>query len=462
MPFEDVMIKTTRRLVAGTVDARILRATLLVGSLTVLAKVAATAKEIFVASSFGRSDVVDAFLIAFLVPQTVISVGGACFSASLVPVFAKVQVERGERQAEALLTKTLVASEALLIAFSVLVGICAPLVIHILGSSFSPAKRALTCQLSYWLLPSVVLNGFTAITGSILNVHRRFLITSVTPVVTPGITLLAIVFEVHRWGIWALVVGTVAGYVCEAIIILIAYLGAGFRLRWGSAELNGDVKAILIQYLPLLGGGMLTGGISLVDQSMTATLAAGSVAAFAYGTKVVNVILMVVTGSLSTVLIPHFSEMLAQGDWRGCERTIRVYSRLLMAICVPLTIGMIAFSHPMIRGLYQHGAFRPSDTVVVSAVQIAYAISIPFASLGIIHVRFLSSVRRNELLLLSGFQNLVLDIILDIILGKMFGVAGIALATTLFYIASCALLIYLSGREMRRFRQGRVPLPSCG
>jgi putative peptidoglycan lipid II flippase len=112
--------------------------------------------------------------------------------------------------------------------------------------------------------------------------------------------------------------------------------------------------------------------------------------------------------------------------------------------------------------LYQHGAFTANDTRVVSAVQIAYAISIPFVGLGCIYVRFLSSVRRNEILMLVGVINLVLDIVFDIVFGKMFGVAGIALATSLFYVASCALLIYFGRRELRRLSQDRMPLLSRG
>jgi putative peptidoglycan lipid II flippase len=131
-------------------------------------------------------------------------------------------------------------------------------------------------------------------------------------------------------------------------------------------------------------------------------------------------------------------------------------------VCVPLTIGMITFSHPLIRCLYQHGAFTSNDTRIVSAVQIAYAISIPFVGLGIIYVRVLSSVRRNDILMMSAGLNLVLDIVFDIVLGKMFGVAGIALATSLFYVASCALVVYYGRRELRRLSQDRMPLLSCG
>jgi putative peptidoglycan lipid II flippase len=293
-------------------------------------------------------------------------------------------------------------------------------------------------------------------------VYRRFLVTSITPLLTPLLTLLIIALYVNRWGIWTLVIGTLIGATTEALITLLAFLGCGLRLTWGGNDLGHEVRSVLRQYLPLLGAGVLTGGIGLVDQSITASLPAGSVAAFAYGTKVVAVILTVISGSLGTVLIPYFSEMAAQNDWQGCKRTISIYSRLLLIVCVPLTIGMITFSHPLIRCLYQHGAFTANDSRVVSAVQIAYSISIPFMSLGCIYVRFLSSVRRNEILMLVGVINLVLDIVFDIVFGKMFGVAGIALATSLFYVASCALLAYFGRRELRRLSQDRMPLLSRG
>jgi len=462
MQLKETLLVSWRRLSTGGVNASIFRAVMLVGGFSVLVKVAATIKELLVANSFGRSDAVDAFLIAFLIPQTIINLSTTSFSASLVPVFARVRAERGQLSAQSLLMRTLVASEAALVGLSALLGFCAPWIMRALGSNFSPAKRDLTCYLCYWLLPYVVINGFTIILGAVLNVYRRFLVTSITPLLTPLLTLLTVALYANRWGIWTLVIGTLIGAITEALVTLLAFLVCGLRLTWGGDDLGHEVKSVLKQYLPLLGAGVLTGGIGLVDQSITASLPAGSVAAFAYGTKVVAVILTVASVSLGTVLIPYFSEMAAQNDWQGCKRTISIYSRLLLIVCVPLTIGMITFSHPLIRCLYQHGAFTANDTRVVSAVQIAYAISIPFMSLGCIYVRFLSSVRRNEILMLVGVINLVLDIVFDIVFGKMFGVAGIALATSLFYVASCALLIYFGRRELRRLSQDRMPLLSRG
>jgi putative peptidoglycan lipid II flippase len=462
MQLKETLLVSWRRLSTGGVNASIFRAAMLVGGFSVVVKVAATIKELLVANSFGRSDAVDAFLIAFLIPQTIINLTTNSFGASLVPVFARVRAERGQLSAQSVLMRTLVASEAVLVAFSALVGFCAPWIMRALGSNFSQIKRDLTCHLLYWLLPYVVINGFTIILGAVLNVYRRFLVTSITPLLTPLLTLLTIALYANRWGIWTLVIGTVIGAAAEALVTILAFLGYGLRLTWGGDDLGHEVKSVLRQYLPLLGGGVLTGGIGLVDQSITAALSSGSVAAFAYGTKVVSVILTIITASLSTVLIPYFSEMVAQHDWSGCQRTIRIYSRLLLTVCVPLTIGMITFSHPLIRCLYQHGAFTSNDTRIVSAVQIAYAISIPFVGLGIIYVRVLSSVRRNDILMMSAGLNLVLDIVFDIVLGKMFGVAGIALATSLFYVASCALVVYYGRRELRRLSQDRMPLLSCG
>lgn len=446
---------------SGSVDEGIFRAAVLVGSFSILIKIAATARELLVANNFGRSDQVDAFLIAFVLPQTIINLVSSAFSASLIPVFSAVRAERGQIAAESLLTRTLVASEGILVAFSLLAATCTPCIIRVLGSGFSPTKRDLTCRLFYWLLPTVAFNGMTVILGAVLNVHRRFLATSCTPMVTPLLTLMLVGTCARIWGVWTLVIGTFAGSCVESLIMLNYFLAHGLKLRWKQCGLNGELRLVLRQYLPLLGGGILTGGLGLVDQAVTADMPAGSVGAYAYGTRIVGVILAVVSGSMSTALTPYFAEMVTHGDWSGCRTTIRTYSRLMIAISLPLTMGMICFSYPLVRGLYQHGAFTATDTSVVSGVQIANSISIPFVSVGIIYVRFLSTVRRNEILMASAAVNLVLDVVFDVVFGKIFGVAGVALATSGFYVVSCAMLVCYGHRELRRLSAISLPILPC-
>src|SRR5208337_4432599 len=124
--------------------------------------------------------------------------------------------------------------------------------------------------------------------------------------------------------------------------------------------------------------GVVASGGLLVDQSMAAMLPSGSVSALAYAYRFVSVVLALVAGAVSTAVVPHFSRMVAHLDWDGCRSTLRTWVRITALVSVPIAAALIAGSHLLIRLTFQHGAFRPADTAVVTPVLAMYAIQIPF------------------------------------------------------------------------------------
>ncbi|HEY2914912.1 MAG TPA: lipid II flippase MurJ, partial [Candidatus Angelobacter sp.] len=86
------------------------------------------------------------------------------------------------------------------------------------------------------------------------------------------------------------------------------------------------------------------------------------------------------------------------------------------------------------------GAFQASDTDLVSRVQMCYFIQIPFYMCGMLFVRFLSSIRRNDVLMYGSAISLVLDVSLNLVLMRKMGIAGIALSTSLVYLVAFVIL----------------------
>ena len=105
-------------------------------------------------------------------------------------------------------------------------------------------------------------------------------------------------------------------------------------------------------------------------------------------------------GTVATATLPYFSRMAAENDWAACWHTLKRYSILLLATTVPLTLLFIAFSRPLVQGLYQHGAFTVADADLVARLQALLAIQIPCLALCALLVRFIfreaDSVRRRE------------------------------------------------------------------
>jgi len=198
--------------------------------------------------------------------------------------------------------------------------------------------------------------------------------------------------------------------------------------------------------MPMLGAAFLMGGTALVDQSMAAMLSGGSVAALSYASKVISVVMAIGSLALSTAALPYFSQMAARGDWYGCRHTLKRYTVLVFVVTVPSTFLLIFFSQPLVKILFQRGAFTSADTELVSRVQIYYSIQIPFYILGALFLRFLSAAKRNDAIMYISAISLVADVVLHLVLMRIWGVAGIALSTSLVYVLAFALLAFCSIR----------------
>jgi putative peptidoglycan lipid II flippase len=98
-----------------------------------------------------------------------------------------------------------------------------------------------------------------------------------------------------------------------------------------------------------------------------------------------------------------------------------------------------------VRLLFERGAFTSVDTWHVSQVQALFILQVPFYFLGILMVRLISSLKKNQLLMKAAIINLISKIILNYLLMQKLGTAGIALSTTFVYIISliyCSIMLY--------------------
>jgi putative peptidoglycan lipid II flippase len=196
-------------------------------------------------------------------------------------------------------------------------------------------------------------------------------------------------------------------------------------------------------------GLVLTSSSWAIGQAMATTLPAGSVASLNYGNKVVAMITEVGSMSLATAVLPHFSVMVARHDWTAIRRTIRVYVRLIILGMVPATLILILLSTTIVRLLFERGAFTEADTSLVARIQDLYLLQVPFVMLGMLFVRLASSLQRNQILLVGAVITLPLNVVLNITLMRLLGVAGIALSTSLTLLALCCYLMLSVHRTLR-------------
>jgi putative peptidoglycan lipid II flippase len=311
---------------------------------------------------------------------------------------------------------------------------------------FPAAKLDLSVRLFYALLPLVFMTGIATNCTAVLNTVDRFAWPALVPVVTPVAIILGALLLGGRLGIWVMVYANLAGALLHVALVvrMMEKHGYRFRLKWFG--MTAPMREVAHQYGPVLLGAVVASGGLLVDQAMAAMLPAGSVSALAYANRFVGVFLTLLAGAISTAIVPYFSRTIALQDWAGCRHILISWFKITALISTPVALGLIAGSHLLIRVAFQHGAFSAGDTAVVTPVLAMYAIQIPFFVSSRVFYRFIVAMRRSDLILYCGILSLVLDIVLNIILMRWLGVAGIALATSLWSISMFFFLWYWAWR----------------
>lgn len=426
----------------GTTNRRIFSAMVTVAVMTILVKLVAAAKEIAVAGYFGTGNVVDAFLIAFLLPTFAITLLAGSFSSAMMPAYIRVRDNASAQSARQLFSSVLVLALLFMVSTAIVLAMLAPVVLPLLGSGFSVQTMELALSLFYWLLPVLVLGGVSKIYAVAINADERFMMVALVPAITPILSVVLLVLFSEQVGIYALAAGVLVGSVIELSILATFAAGRGLPIlpRWFG--FSDELRSVMRQYAPMVAAAFLMSGTVLVDQAMAAMLESGSVATLNYANKVVAMILGVGSLALATAVFPHFSRMVAKEEWAAVRHTFGTYTRLILSISLPITVVLYLSSESIIGILFERGAFSAQDTRLVGQAQAFYMLQIPFYVLGIMGVRLLSAVARNQVLMKISFVNLLVNIGANYVFMLKFGVVGIALSTAVVYVLSFGMIYF--------------------
>jgi putative peptidoglycan lipid II flippase len=402
--------------------------TITVGGWTAVAKVAGAMKVILAARLFGAGDAMDAYLIAFLAPSFFIDVLSGPLDAALIPSLIEMREKRGASNEEALYSTVLAGAGAALLAAALLAAATSGWIVRVLGSSFAADKLSLTRQLLLPMLVVVPLSGLSCTWRALLNSHRRFAFAAAVPAVTPVVSIIALVTMGKQYGVMALVVGTVAGGTLEAVLGCAGAKRLGYPVvpRWSG--ITPTLRQVASQYAPLVAITLVMTGSALVDQGMAAGLGSGNVAVLSYGTRLLGVLIVIGPAAVGTAVLPHISTAAALSNPAAGSRSLRTYGLFIAAVIVPATAIVMYFSEPIIRLLFQQGAFSQAETHLVAGVQRAALLQLPLTVLLALEIRLTSAWKVNRLLYRVAALSVVLTFVLDVIFMRWLGVIGIALA----------------------------------
>lgn len=449
------------RLISTFAGNKFVASTALVTVLSIVAKSIAAAREVAVARRFGVGTDVDAFIFAFTVTSVAASVLGGAISTSLIPPWMEAKAVSGMHGARRFAGKVLNLYLAVAIGSASLLLLLSPLLARAFRGDAT--SSALVVHLTILLIgPAMLAGGLSHYLSTLLNAERHFAAAALSPAAIP-LTMLGLLVAFPEWrDVRGLALAAGGGFVLQSVVLTLVCHRRGVlpALSWRANYPNG--AKVMRQFVPAALSALALTANPIVDMIFAARLGPGNVSVLGYGSRIVAVLLSVLGYAFATTSLPRLSQLASARDKSGMQRACRQMVGTSLLITVPITLLLVLGSRPLVEVLYEGGAFTKGDTVMVSRVQALYVIHLPVYVIGLVFVRLINSLKRNGLLIAIAVPAVVANVLADIVLGNLFGVAGIALATSVVYSFTSILAFWIARTLLRGqpWEDNAEPLPS--
>jgi putative peptidoglycan lipid II flippase len=418
---------------------------------TGLSRVLGLVREIVVANYFGARGPINAFTVAFQIPNLVRAlVADAALTGAFVPVFSEL-LEKGERArawrvASTLFWLLLLGLSAITAVFILLAPVIVP--------PMTDAYGDLAVTLSQILFPTVVLLGLFGIVVGILNSYEQFSIPALTPVFWNLAIILGLVIGVPRADTQDGELYVYAGSIVVATLIQLLLplpwlYGLDGRLRLALDVRDPAVKRVLVHMAPVTLGLGLINVSAVIGTIFAAKLVDPTIAPNAID-KAFRVYMLpqgMFSVAVATVLFPTLSRLAARADIDGFRNTVSLGLRQISFLLVPAGVASAVLAEPIVRLLYQRGEFGPDQTPVVAGALAAFSLGLVFNGMTLMLNRGFFGLQAPWTPTAAALAALIVNVALYVVFYRV-GTWGIPFAISLSNIAAAGLLIVLLRRRI--------------
>ena len=447
-------MKKTKNIAASPKKTKPLRAGFVIASLTFLSRVFGLLRDIVLAANFGGSYVLDAFLVAFRVPNFFrrLFAEGA-FNQSFIPILVEFESEGDRKRLKEFSSQVLGLMIAFLGLLSVLGVVFSDYLTLVFAAGFrdDAVKFSLTSAMLKITFPYLLLIAVTAYFMALQNSINRFALAAFTPVLL-NISLIAAVLlfapllempiMAAAWGLLA------AGFL--QLIIQIPALRSYHILHPPKFKLKlaPSVKRLLRIMTPIMLSGSIVQINLIVDMLLASFLVTGSIAWLAFAERLIQLPLGIFGIALTTVMMPYLSRLQRTSSPRAIGFFTSWSIRVALMISLPATLGLIIMAEPLIASIFFYGSFSAEDVANTQQALRAYALGLS----GFILIKVLSSVffarQDTKTPLKVVVVGAIIGICCSLTLVWSLKHVGIALATSIsasFSATVLGILIYKQG-----------------
>ena len=341
-----------------------------VGAMTGISRVFGFVRDMLIARFLGAGRLSDIFFAAFKLPNLFRDLlGEGALSAIFIPMYTDMKKDEGF--AKNVFSWLMVILLGITIVFEIFM----PLVIWMLAPGFAedPGKIQLTVTIARIMFFYVIFICGAAFLSAVLNAHSRFILAAFMPVLLNIMLICALIASIwygNQYIIYVMAGTVVLSGIIQFFILWQRIRHKHFGLRLIIPHWNEQIKNMFKRFgVSLVGSGFYQ--ITIIVGTLVASWESGAVSWLYYADRMVQLPFAMIGLAVGTVLISSISKALTEKNMRSVYLQQNSSMRRSMMLIMPCMIGLFVLAEPIIRILFQHGAWTTESTHAVAlAIQI--------------------------------------------------------------------------------------------
>lgn len=429
------------------------QSTLMLMGVIVFSKILGMARDVVLANYFGTSKVSDAFLIAVSVPTALFYFIGHGISTAYLPMYNKIRKTSGDIAANRYTDNLACVSMIMCTLFVVVLLVWPKAIIRLFAAGFDAETVDLTSKFIRRSAVSLYCMVAINLWGGYLNGNNSFLVPAAVSVPRNLAIMFAVVLaayydvEIMGWGL-------LAAYIGEMLFLLPSVLKNGYRPHWYVNVRDSNIKETIYIVMPIVLGISVGQLNKIIDRSIASTIISGGISALSYAAVINSAIQSILVTGMITVLFAKCSVWVAEEKHEIVKQKLAQTIKILISLLIPASLGIMVLSEEIVRCMMSRGEFNEWSEYLTAGALRCYTVGLTFLALRDTLVKVFYAYKDTKITAATSICAILVNIVLNLVLSKLWGINGLAIATSVSAIFQSALLYVLLRKKIGDFELG--------
>lgn len=415
--------------------------TLILMILTILTKIIGFFRDVTLSYFYGASNISDAYLISLTIPGTIFAFIGTGIATSFLPMYSKIESESDIETADKF-TSNLVNILVVVSSITILLAIIfvEPLV-KIFASGFSGDTLIIAKQFTRITLFGIYFSMLVYLMSAFLRIKENFYQSTIMYIPYSIVIILSIGLS-SKYGLYLLPIGSLIALLSQFLYLLYYIPKTGYKYKLLIDLRDKNIKGLMYLAIPVILGVSVNQINVLVDRTLASQIAIGGIASLTYANRLNLFIQGVFVTSIATVVYPILTKYAVENKTKEFKKMISDTIIGLSILVIPASIGFMSLSKEIVVLLFGRGAFDVNAVTLTSQALLFYSIGMIGYALREILSRVYYSLQDTKTPMINASIGMIINIILNILLSRILGISGLALATSISALFTSSLLIF--------------------